>query len=250
MCSPIAAVGAQALQMGISNRSSAAMAEAQAGASYKSMNYALMNYEIERQDAYDAAVNEITKVRINQQQLNSQVNSAVMEGQGAGGRTAQRLMRAAEADTARTVSSIQDNYLRKSNEIDLNKEQTVLSTHDYLVNLKDSTKPNKLGDILSLAATGISAWNDKLTADAEKKVLTGGGDGVGTIEQWANPGWKSYFPQVLAPGFTMFAGTSDASNMLASYDKANFYSNFYDSDGNLLENLKITTSSAPYLRLK
>lgn len=236
MCSPIAAVGAQALQMGVSNRSSAAMAEAQAGASYKSMNYALMNYEIERQDAYDAAVNEITKVRINQQQLNSQVNAAVMEGQGAGGRTSARLMRAAEADTARTVSSIQDNYLRKSNEIDLNKEQTVLSTHDYLVNLKDSTKPNKLGDILSLAATGLTAWNDSLNASAQKETLLGGSDGIGADGVF-NPGMISDYPQTLANGFTMFAG---GSGKLVPYNAMNGYSAFYDTNGNLTENLMNT----------
>lgn len=232
MCSPIAAVGVQALQTGLSNYSSAKVAEAQATGAIKSMNYALQNYEIERQDAYDAAVNEITKVRINQQQLNSQVNAAVQEGYAGGGRTASRLMRAADADTSRTVSSIQDNYMRKSNEIDLNIEQTVLSTKDYLVNLKESTKPNYLGDILNLAATGISAYNSQLNTAAEKAANGLGGTGTSVTGSMIGD-----YPQQLANGFNMFAG----SDTLASWNVLNNYSNYYDSNGNLLENMLFTT---------
>lgn len=156
----VAQVGAQALAMRQQYKSQAKMLEAQAMGATKEMNYAFQNYEQERQDSFDAAVNDITKTRINQMQLNSQVNAAIAEGYTGGGRTANRLMRAAEADTSRTVASIQDNYTRKSNEVDLNKEATLLSTKDYINNLIEQgkiSKTQKFADILGLANTALGA---------------------------------------------------------------------------------------------
>lgn len=172
MCTWAAAgmVGLQAFGIRQQNYANASLAEAQARGSVREMNYAFQNYELERQDAYDAAVNDIIKTRINQMQLNSQVNAAIAEGMSGGGRTANRLMRAAAADTSRAIDSIQDNYLRKSNEIDLNKETQALSTADYISNLKAQSKPNKWADILSLAGTALQGYNDyrneKTTAKA------------------------------------------------------------------------------------
>lgn len=79
-----------------------------------------------------------------------------------GGRTANRLMRAAEADTSRTVASIQDNFTRKSNEVDLNKEATLLSTKDYINNLIEQgkiSKKQKFADILGLANTALGGYS-------------------------------------------------------------------------------------------
>ena len=139
-----AQVGLQALGMRQQYSAQAKYLEAQARGATKEMNYAFQNYELERQDAYDAAVNDIIKTRINQMQLNSQVNAAIAEGYAGGGRTANRLMRAADADTSRTVASIQDNYSRKSNEVDLNKESTLLSTKDYIANLQEQGRSLRL----------------------------------------------------------------------------------------------------------
>lgn len=82
----VAQVGAQALAMRQQYSSQAKMLEAQAMGATKEMNYAFQNYEQERQDSFDAAVNDITKTRINQMQLNSQVNAAIAEGYTGGGK--------------------------------------------------------------------------------------------------------------------------------------------------------------------
>lgn len=169
----VAQVGLKAFGIAANSKAQAAQAEALATGSYRQMNYAFQNYEIERQDAFDAAVNEITKTRINQMQLNSQVKAAVAEGYMGGGRTANRILRATEADTSRTVASIQDNYARKSNEIDLNKNATLLSTNDYLASVKEQYKPNKWGDILDLMATGLSAY-DKYRTERTATEAAGG----------------------------------------------------------------------------
>lgn len=171
-----AQVAMQAYGMRQQYNAQAKYLEAQAQGATKEMNYAFQNYEIERQDAYDAAVNDIIKTRINQMQLNSQVNAAVAEGYAGGGRTADRLMRAAEADTSRSVASVQDNYLRKSNEVDLNKETTLLSTKDYIKNLQkqgEISRSQKFSDILSLASTALSGYNEYKTQAAAAKAKGG-----------------------------------------------------------------------------
>lgn len=246
----VASVAMQGLGIYQKNNSAAAMAEAQATGSYKSMNYAFQNYEIERQDAYDAAVNEITKTRINQMRLNSSVNAAIMEGYSGGGRTAARLMRAADADTSRAVSSIQDNYLRKSSEIDMNKEQTLLSTKDYIAGLKAQYKPNKWGDLISLAGTALGAYSSYRTQRTMSEAVgggwdfwrgavpkaTGGGGGTGSmwdyIDSSQGPGMIAPWPQHLGNGFNMFPGASVGDLLI---DPTSSFDYYYGTDGNLIE---------------
>lgn len=171
-----AQVGLQALGMRQQYSAQAKYLEAQAQGATKEMNYAFQNYELERQDAYDAAVNDIIKTRINQMQLNSQVHAAIAEGYVGGGRTADRLMRAADADTSRSVASVQDNYLRKSNEVDLNKETTLLSTKDYIANLQkqgEISRSQKFADILNLGMTALSGYNKYKTQAAAAKAKGG-----------------------------------------------------------------------------
>lgn len=171
-----AQVAMQAYGMRQQYNAQAKYLEAQAQGATKEMNYAFQNYEIERQDAYDTAVNDIIKTRINQMQLNSQVNAAIAEGYAGGGRTADRLMRAAEGDTSRYVASVQDNYLRKSNEVDLNKETTLLSTKDYIAQLQkqgEISRSQKFADILNLGATALSGYNEYKTQKAAAKAKGG-----------------------------------------------------------------------------
>lgn len=185
-----AQVAMQAYGMRQQYNAQARYLEAQARGATKEMNYAFQNYEIERQDAYDAAVNDIIKTRINQMQLNSQVNAAIAEGYAGGGRTADRLMREVEADTSRSVASVQDNYLRKSNEVDLNKETTLLSTKDYIAQLQkqgEISRSQKFADILNLGATALSGYNEYKTQKAAAKAKGG------TFDFWGShsPNTKS-----------------------------------------------------------
>lgn len=93
-----------------------AQMNAQSTAAITQMNYAFQDYEMERTDAFDAAVAELDKVSLNAMQVNSGVEAAVNETMS--GRTARLLIKDAEADTARTKASIRDNYDRKANEVD------------------------------------------------------------------------------------------------------------------------------------
>lgn len=148
--------------MGQSAAASAAQAsmDAQAAAAIRELNFSWQNYEAERTDAFDAAVQEIENTRINALGLNSAVKGAVIENMS--GNTAKLLIRNAEGDTARAVASIQDNYGRKSNEIDLNKDYKRISTQDYLKNLNASAPkmPGRFANFVSTAASGLS-WYTK-----------------------------------------------------------------------------------------
>lgn len=163
-----------------------AQIDAQGKAAITKMNYAFQNYEQERIDAFDNAVAEITKVRQNAQQLNSGVKAAVAEN--ASGRTANLIVRAVEGDTARAVVSVKDNYVRKSNEIDLNKEATLKSTADYIKNLNASAPkmPSRFANFMTSAVSIIgnttTALNQKnsVLASGQKYNWWTGGAKVGT----------------------------------------------------------------------
>ena len=132
-----------------------AQLDAQAKAAVTEMNFAFQNYEAERTDAFDQTVADIMKIRQNALQLNSGVKAAVNENMS--GRTANLLVRNVEGDTVRAVGSAKDNYSRKSNEIDLNKEATLRSTKSYIDNLNESAPkmPSALSNILGAAATVV-----------------------------------------------------------------------------------------------
>lgn len=218
-----AQVAMQAYGMRQQYNAQAKYLEAQAQGVTKETNYAFQNYEIERQDAYDAAVNDIIKTRINQMQLNSQVNAAIAEGYAGGGRTADRLMRAAEADTSRSVASVQDNYLRKSNEVDLNKETTLLSTKDYIAQLQkqgEISRSQKFADILNLGATALSGYNEYKTQKASAKASGG------TFDFWG-----SHSPDTKKSG-SFFTYNANGLPSMANY--TNMYKHGKLSKTNLL----------------
>ena len=149
-----------------------AQIDAQGRAAITKMNYAFQNYEQERVDAFDSAVAEITKVRQNAQQLNSGVKAAVAEN--ASGRTANLIVRAVEGDTARAIGSVKDNYARKSNEVDLNKEATLKSTTDYINNLNASAPkmPSRFANFMTSAVSVIG--NTTTALNQKNSVLASG----------------------------------------------------------------------------
>lgn len=173
MCSFVAGIGT-ALEIGgnylgqrAAYKQAQAQIDAQAKAAITQMNYAFQNYEQERTDAFDGAVSEIMQVRTNAQQLNSSVKAAVAEN--ATGRTAGLLLRTTEGDTARAIASIKDNYDRKSNEVDLNKEATYKSTRDFISNLNASAPkmPSRFANFMSSAASVVGNTTTALNQKAE-----------------------------------------------------------------------------------
>ena len=197
MCSPTAAIagGQVALQtfgsfLGQKSTARAAqeMMNAQAKAAIREMNYNIQSLEQERTDAFDHAVADISNVRLNSLQLNSGVKAAINETMS--GRTANLIVRAAEGDTARAVASIQDNYDRKSNEVDLNRERAVLSTEAYLKNLNASAPrmPSRLSNFVSFAGNALNAWAGARTGGNAKDTKTTASNTTNSQWTWSNPG--------------------------------------------------------------
>lgn len=122
------------------------------------MNYAFQDYEDERVNAFDSAVAEIDRTRNNSLQLESGVRAAVAENMQ--GRTANLIVRDVEGDTARATSSIKENYKRKSNEIDKNKERTYLTTQARLRNLEASAPqmPSRFANFLGFAGESLGEY--------------------------------------------------------------------------------------------
>ena len=105
-----------------------------------------------------------------------QVEAAINEGYSGGGRTADMLNRAVAGDLARATSSIKDNYARKSNEVDLNKESALIQTEDYLkgVNMSAPKMPSRFENFLTSAGMAIETYTGYRTAYENKKNATYG----------------------------------------------------------------------------
>lgn len=141
-------------------------AQAQGKAAITQMNYSFQNYEMERRDAFDAAVDQITNTRLNAQSLQAGADVAINEQIG-DGRTASLLKRSVRGDEARKVSSIQSNFQQKSNEIDLNKESQLISTQNYIANIK---APSKAALLTGVASSLVSGYTSSQNAKAMAEV--------------------------------------------------------------------------------
>ena len=127
----------------------------------QSMNYNLQNLEQERRDIFEATVQELERTQLQGRRLSSSVNTAVNEGLSGGGRTASLLMRSSEADTNRAVQSVKDNYRKRSNEIDLNKEAALLNTKAQIRSIREVQKPSFLGTLVSLGTAYLGAKQEQ-----------------------------------------------------------------------------------------
>ena len=131
---------------------------AQSKQAIKSMNYILQNYELERKDAYDQAVTQLGAIRLKARGLEANVANATAEQQG-DSKTAKLINRTIKADSLRAMTQTKQNYNRKSNEIDINKEQSYLSTKSYLDNLETPRVPNLIGGIFNNTGKILEAYN-------------------------------------------------------------------------------------------
>lgn len=131
----------------------------------KSMNYSLMNQEMERRDAYEATIDDLMNTKLQGSRLEAQTNAAVNESMA--GRTAGLIKRSAANDTSRAIGAIKANYALKSNEIDLNKERTKLNTIQQIDSIQNPEKPSTLGLLVNL---GMAFMQNKQT-DNERDLM-------------------------------------------------------------------------------
>ena len=106
-------------------------------------NYAVMNYNIEKERALAQVANDLFETR---QQTSSQianVDNAVLQEVGYG-RTAQSLMNASRTQQALTLDSQKERLENTLTTLDLNKEQAVISANNQLQSLS-VPQYNKLG---------------------------------------------------------------------------------------------------------
>ena len=123
--------------------------------------YTFQNYELQRVDAFDSAVNSLMKVQTNALGLESSVRAAINEETGGDSRTGRALQRAAHADTLRTVSGIKDVYERQSDEISLNKEAAKRSAMDEIANIKAQAPqmPSYWSLLGNIAGSTLNVYN-------------------------------------------------------------------------------------------
>ena len=171
------AVGSAALGLYGQNKALEAQGRANAQTAKNllmSMNYSLQNMEQERADAFDATIDELGN------RLTSQVSASVNEGLAGGGRTANLIKRASQADVDRSEVNAKENYRRKSNEIDLNKESVLLSTKNQISSLKQVEKPSILSSLMTL---GTAYYSGLQTQEAIQAIQSKAGvDKIGSVD--------------------------------------------------------------------
>ena len=124
------------------------------------MNYAFQNYEEERRDAFEPGLANLEKLEINSSGLIGSVENAVSEEMG-DSKTGRLLNRATHAEKLRTALSEKDTYTRRSNEIDLNKEQQLQYTKSYTAGLHPPKLPSK-GELLFRMANNGYQWYSQM----------------------------------------------------------------------------------------
>ena len=122
-----------------------------------SMNYSFQNLEQERKDAFEATISELEKVNLQGHRQEGSVNAAVNEGLAGGGRTADLIKRGAQADTNRATASLKENYSKKSNEIDINKETSMINTKQQIGSIKNVEAPSFLSTVMNLGTAYLQA---------------------------------------------------------------------------------------------
>ncbi|WP_295789446.1 hypothetical protein [uncultured Veillonella sp.] len=143
------------------------MAE-QATNAITTMNYAFQNYEQERRDAFESAVANLERIQLNSKGLQGSVDNAVSEELG-DSKTGRLISRATHAETLRASLSEKDNYVRKSNEVDLNKEQQLVSTKAYTSGLHPPKLPSKTSMFLDMAQVGLNFYSQHRATEAFKQ---------------------------------------------------------------------------------
>ena len=144
-----------------------AMAQ-QATNAIQSLNYSFMNYEIERRDSFDSAVADLTKNAMSSRVLVGGVENAVSEEMG-DSNTGRLINRSTNAEGLRAQTSIKENYNKTSNEIDLNKEQALLSTQQFIAGLNPPKLPSYAALALGMAGAGIQSWSQMQNTEAFKE---------------------------------------------------------------------------------
>ena len=193
-----------------------------------SMNYSLQNLEQERRDIFEATVQELERTQLQGRRLTSSVSAAISEGLQGGGRTANLLVRSAEADTHRAMASVKDNYQKKSNEVDLNKEATLMNTRAQIRSIRDVQKPSLLGTLAQLGTAYLGARQEQEKINLLRKQAGVGNDkppmGAGGVHFAWDAADKIYKASYQPFSFHSLLGDIDHKQTKFTFDVPNPFS--------------------------
>lgn len=145
----------------------------------QSMNYSFQNYETERRAAFAQQIESMTKDRLNAHRQEAGVKAAVNEDFAGGGRTAGLINRAVRADESRVASQSKANFERKMNEIDLNKEASLINTKNAINSIAAVETPSYFTQAMELFSDYLGVKNglDNISSMRKKAGVEGGSTG-------------------------------------------------------------------------
>lgn len=180
----------------------------------QSMNYSLQNLEQQRRDAFEATIDDLENTTMQGNRQEGIVNASVNEGFMGGGRTAKLIKRSAQADTNRALNSIKANYAKKSNEIDLNREATVMNTRRAISSIQEVTKPSIFSTLMSLGTAYLGAKSTaesisgmRHQAGVEGHTKDTSGLYPNRAQNWINNNWYDTYEDSFNPSTFSFSPT-------------------------------------------
>lgn len=192
-------------------------------------NWTWQNNEIARQQAFDAAINDLIKVRRQGAKLEASTQAAVNEDLMGGGRTASAIVRSVRNDEARAASSVHSNWNAKNQEINLNNISTLVSLRNAIDSIPEVQRKSNFGYLLDGAKLYFGA---KAAVDAGKSIYD---DAKPSIDYTANYSKESHFnlfnPEGVfnsSPLQTYLDGQAGANTAFDSY---NGVSSSFDKGG-------------------
>lgn len=187
----------------------------------QSMNYTFQNYEIQRRAAFAAQVDAMTKDRMNAHRQEASVKATVNEELAGGGRTANLINRNIRADESRVASASQTNYQSKMNEIDLNKEATLISTRNAINSIPSVETPSYLTQGMEMFSDFMKTYNTlQGIKSMRKKAGVEGGHGKPLDRNTGNIRPVDLYPHILSEEDVRGVDLDKASE---KYDSMNLF---------------------------
>lgn len=155
----------------------------------QSMNYSFQNYETQRRALFASQIEAMTKMRLQSKRQEASVKAAVNEELAGGGRTASLINRSVRADESRASSQAQANYERQNNEIDLNKETTLINTKNAINSIAPVETPSYFTSLMNVASDFFNTYNtlQNIGSMRKKAGVTGGTNKGAAASTYSSP---------------------------------------------------------------
>jgi len=176
----IASAAAGGLQQVMALQQQKAMAEAQAQAAIKQMNYDMQDYETARAELFDETLSKLNYMAEEAASSQGAVTAALNEEMGAGGRTVDLIYMDTDREKDIAQESLKNAWGKQNSRINENKIRTYENTKDYINGIPVNSGAGTiaaatLGTLANITAQTVQYKNTQMNNKLNKSIMTKGG---------------------------------------------------------------------------